>query len=445
MHQGSSRLRVAYFSPLSPIPSGIADYSEELLPWLEKYFDLDLYVDATDIANREIRSRFHWFHYQHFEHQARKRPYDLALYHMGNSPFHRFIYETLYAHPGVVVLHDFVLHHFIASQTWERGDLEAYRKELQYCGVDAAAALALQVPADQLSSAQRYLRYFHYPLNKRIVESSLGVIVHSQWAASRLREQSPHIPVAQISLHFYAPAGAPPQTEAEREQLRQRLGLAGRLVIGSFGFVTRHKRIPVVLAAIRKILAEFPSVLYLLAGRPEPDLHLDQLIQEYGLADHVRITGHLQERQFFDFIYATDVCVALRYPSAGETSASLIRLLGSGKCVIVSDYNQFSEFPSECVVKIPLDAYEVGMLAEWLTVLLRKPMLRTRIGENAREYIRQNNSLESSARKYAQFLQETHQRLAPWSSGLARAQELGLQLRAQSRIASLSGTIYGPT
>ncbi len=39
-------MRIAYFSPLNPVESGISDYSEDLLPWLAAYLDIDLFVDG---------------------------------------------------------------------------------------------------------------------------------------------------------------------------------------------------------------------------------------------------------------------------------------------------------------------------------------------------------------------------------------------------------------
>ena len=37
---------LAYFSPLNPQPSGISDYSEELLPQLAEGADITLFVDG---------------------------------------------------------------------------------------------------------------------------------------------------------------------------------------------------------------------------------------------------------------------------------------------------------------------------------------------------------------------------------------------------------------
>ncbi len=43
---GVRRPRVACFTPLSPVPSGISFYSEELLPVLARAVDLEVFVDG---------------------------------------------------------------------------------------------------------------------------------------------------------------------------------------------------------------------------------------------------------------------------------------------------------------------------------------------------------------------------------------------------------------
>ena len=51
-------MRLAYFSPLNPLQSGISDYSEELLPALAERADIDLFVDGFEPVNRAIRETF---------------------------------------------------------------------------------------------------------------------------------------------------------------------------------------------------------------------------------------------------------------------------------------------------------------------------------------------------------------------------------------------------
>ena len=93
-------MRVAYFSPMPPERSGIADYSELLLPSLRRRVEVAV-----------VR-------------RGRRRPprgSDVCLYHVGNNPeAHGWIVEALRRRPGVVVLHDFVLHHLVAGLTIAR-------------------------------------------------------------------------------------------------------------------------------------------------------------------------------------------------------------------------------------------------------------------------------------------------------------------------------------
>ena len=102
-------MRVAYYSPLPPSRSGIADYSTLLLPALGKRV-------AVVVAE-----------------PGRRAPAaDVALYHVGNDPeAHGWIIDALRRRPGVVVLHDFVLHHLVAGLTIVRKDGVGYLSALE--------------------------------------------------------------------------------------------------------------------------------------------------------------------------------------------------------------------------------------------------------------------------------------------------------------------------
>src|SRR6266478_6516521 len=99
---------VAYYSPMPPERSGVADYSALLLPALRRRLDVDVAPRGKE-ANG-----------------------GLALYHVGNDPdAHGWIVERLRREPGVVVLHDFVLHHLVASMTLGRKDQSGYLAALE--------------------------------------------------------------------------------------------------------------------------------------------------------------------------------------------------------------------------------------------------------------------------------------------------------------------------
>jgi hypothetical protein len=98
------RKRLAMFTPLPPCRSGIADYNAQFLPYLARYFDIDLYVDNYKVTDETLTSSFRIFNAKDFEPLASK--YDAILYEFGNSEFHAHMLPLLERYPGVVGLHD---------------------------------------------------------------------------------------------------------------------------------------------------------------------------------------------------------------------------------------------------------------------------------------------------------------------------------------------------
>ena len=97
----SHTMRIAWFSPLPPDRTGIADYSAAVLPLL----------DAAGLAIDRFEERnAHDFVWRH-----RHAAYDLIVYQLGNAPWHDFMWGYLFRYPGLVVLHDARLHHARAS------------------------------------------------------------------------------------------------------------------------------------------------------------------------------------------------------------------------------------------------------------------------------------------------------------------------------------------
>ena len=68
---------------------------------------------------------------------------DVALYHVGNNPeAHGWIVDALRRRPGVVVLHDFVLHHLVAGLTLARGNPAGYLDAMERDGGEVARPAA---------------------------------------------------------------------------------------------------------------------------------------------------------------------------------------------------------------------------------------------------------------------------------------------------------------
>jgi hypothetical protein len=110
--------------------------------------------------------------------------------------------------------------------------------------------------------------------------------------------------------------------------------------------------------------------------------------------------GHVPEREWWRLAAAVDVCVNLRWPTAGETSGVATRLMGIGKPCIVTAGMEVSRWPEGICFPIDSGVAEVAMLREAMTWLAESPVRRREMGRSAAEWIRAEATLERVADLY---------------------------------------------
>jgi glycosyltransferase involved in cell wall biosynthesis/2-polyprenyl-3-methyl-5-hydroxy-6-metoxy-1,4-benzoquinol methylase len=393
----SRRLKIAYFSPLNPQPSGISDYSEELLMHLRRLLDVDLFVDGFEPTNAEMAANFAVIDYQKDPSALDKlEAYDAVLYHLGNDyRYHGGIYWAMQKHPGVVVLHDFALQDFFLGIARQQRRMSIYFDELEACHGKRERHCAEEqmsrgaVPPHEGAPLD-------FPLNARIARSSEGIIVHSEWVRERIAEVSAGVPVTSIKHHITDRAAETPVPERAQN---------GKVTIASFGGITRDKAIERALRALSALRDEF-SFEYVLVGSSANFPDLPDVIRNYGLEDRVTLTNYVGLEEFQQRILSADIAINLRERPVGATSGSLCRLMAAGVPTIVSNVGAFTELPDNAVVKIDHDQAGDALLQAYLRRLIDDPSLRARIGRNAREYVLAEHKIEMSAAKYAAFIRE---------------------------------------
>ncbi len=377
--------RLDYLSPLPPVRSGISDYSVDLLPHLERRADLRVIRLPELPLAPEIEARWHPVDAGETGRDGR-----LPLYHMGNNHYHAAIAELAAQRPGVMVLHDLVLHHFLLDRTVGRDEFEPYRAQLERDHGWIGDAAARPVRWGVFGRAAQ----FALPANRTLLRRQRGVLVHGEWAAEMLAEEDPELAVRVV------PMGIPLPPPADRERglaFRRAHGIpAAAPLIGSFGFQTPIKRTEVAIRALTAPGLE--TVRLLIAGDLSPYANYEALAAELGVGERVHVTGFLPFEQLDAAIASTDLCLNLRYPTAGETSASLLRILAVGRPVLVSQYAEFGDFPEDLAWPIPLGDGEAEALASALAELLlgSREALAAR-GERARRHIATRHAPELAA------------------------------------------------
>ncbi|HXV98724.1 MAG TPA: glycosyltransferase [Anaerolineae bacterium] len=393
-------LRIAFFTPLTPLQTALADHSEGLLPYLQQGAEIDLFIDNSyQPTNQNIIKQFKVYSYQEFSRRA--ADYDLTVYVMGDHPFHEYMHELIHTHPGVLILHDTQLQNYFIARSLRRGGLANYEAEIEYAygkGIGRRAAnLILSRQADRLRGL--------FPLVERFVEWSLGTIVYNEFAYNDLLARRPHAQVRQLKYHFYLPAGFPATIDIE--SIKARWGIDKNFIIGTFGlFHSPDKRLDVCLRAFKQFREIRPDARYLLVGDYSSDYDVPGLIRAYGLEDSVTLTGWMDTLEFAQHLCVPDIAIHLRYPHIGGTLYTPLRLLGLGKPTILSDIEPLAEFPEGCCVKIAPDEYEADTLLETLKYLAQNPDFRLQLGENARQFIQQHYQAEQIAREHLNFFEQ---------------------------------------
>ena len=200
--------------------------------------------------------------------------------------------------------------------------------------------------------------YDGVPMLRRVLERSRGAIAHSHAVEAELRKAG-----------FSGPVGVIPHgawiLDADRFTGRGRLGVEPTApLIGVFGFLKPYKRIAESLRAFRRLVRLEPRARMILAGEPHPELGLPEMIRSLGLEAHVRVLGFTPIEDFETYLGACDVVLNLRYPTVGESSGTLLRALGMGKAVLVSDVGSFAEYPDDICLKVPVGAGEEDLIFE---------------------------------------------------------------------------------
>ncbi|MCL2178247.1 MAG: glycosyltransferase [Cystobacterineae bacterium] len=401
--------RLAFLTPLPPAKSGISNYSAELLPFLARYFDIDVYIDEQTVSDDFCRSAFKIYHYSTFE--AVADAYDFILYQFGNSPFHSHMFSLLERFPGVVALHDVFLGLILRHMDRAMNYPGLFLREMLYSHGHRARC---QLNAGPNQTQNEHETLIELPCTKRVLNQALGIISHSPFALTVARKHYPEGFRAPYRIINHLRILPPKMDEQKREAIRRKLGIPEpALVIASFGHVADTKRGDLLLQALlTNPLADDNRLHLIFVGQLSGDefgCHLQQLIHQSGIENRIQITGFVDDNAYQQWLSVTDVAVQLREISRGETSGAVLDCLANGVPLIFNDYASFTDYPNNIVRKInhPIDVTE---LAGAINELLGDSERRHTLGAAAREYVHKHHNPAHCAAQYAAAIHDFYGR-----------------------------------
>jgi glycosyltransferase involved in cell wall biosynthesis len=420
--------RLAFFSPVPPAASGVADYAADVLPLLLPRYAVDVFHDQAAPERDRLPAAAGVHHHSAFVARQAAQPYDLAVYQMGNGPSHDFVYEPLVRVPGLLVLHDLVLHHARGRMFLDSAEARAYARDPGRADARAAASavigryaaeVAYSYPAQGNRLVEAHLGTvgdllpYAYPLFRLPVEASRAVAVHNEFMARAVAAEVQGAEVVTIPMPMEPLAVEPAAVDA----LRKRYGIVpDDFVVGTFGLVTREKRVDTVARAVARAASLHPRVRLLVVGPVADRGALDARLAGLGLAARAIVTGRVPFSELAAHIELADAVAHLRYPTARETSAALLRVLAQGRATIMGDLEHLADVPREAVIRADVSDEE-GEVTRAILKLAASPSLRTRLGQAARAFVESAHAPARTAEAYASAIELAAARPRPAVSG----------------------------
>ena len=226
----------------------------------------------------------------------------------------------------------------------------------------------------------------------RICELSTLVVVQAQMAV-RLLEQVYDVPASKIVM---IPHGAPDVPFLDSSFYKDRFQAEGRTLLLTFGLLGPNKGIEYAIAALEKVAAKYPEVLYIVLGATHPEIkrrygeqyrhQLEQLVREKGLQKQITFYNqYVSLERLIEFLVATDIYLTPYVNKDQITSGTLAYALACGKVIVSTPYWYAQELLADgrgCLV--PFRDSEA--LADKLIELLGDEAMRSRMRKLSYQY-----------------------------------------------------------
>lgn len=179
---------------------------------------------------------------------------------------------------------------------------------------------------------------------REILDRSQSVVVTTPTATKLLQKQG-----LLSSKVVVIPHGCPNIPFVEPKEAKMALGFEDRLLVSTFGLITRSKGIEFVIESLPLVIEQAPNILYLVMGRThshaldlEKEAYRNELLEQVSrlkLQGHVQfIDRYLSRSELIRYLQATDIYVTA-YTSPNQiSSGALTWALGAGKATISTPY-----------------------------------------------------------------------------------------------------------
>jgi glycosyltransferase involved in cell wall biosynthesis len=227
----------------------------------------------------------------------------------------------------------------------------------------------------------------------KIVACSDAIVVMNQTTKDLLK----HYGVSGKKVNLI-PHGCPDMPLVPSELAKNELGLKNRVVLSTFGLLSRGKGIEYVIDALPEIISNEPKVVYYVLGATHPQVKslegetyrnlLMRKAKNLGVSAHVKFLNRfLSKHELLNYLQATDIYITPYLSPNQVSSGTLSYALGAGKAIVSTPYLHAKE--ALCKDRgLFCEFQDAESIAEKTLEIMENKPLRQSLEENAYLYSR---------------------------------------------------------
>ena len=251
-----------------------------------------------------------------------------------------------------------------------------------------------------------------------IVEKSSAIVVLNETTKGLVKKYG----VAREKVKLI-PHGCPDLPLIPSAKVKPSLGLKNKVVLSTFGLLSKGKGIEQVIQALPEIVKKEPRLIYYVIGVTHPEVKkiegetyrntLLKMAKNLGLRGHVRFLNRfLSKPELFSYLQATDVYITPYVSPNQVSSGTLAYALAAGKAVVSTPYLHAKEALGEGR-GLFCNFNDSTSIAEQVIGIIENKTLRKSLEQKAYRYSRKF-TWPSVAKKYLSLFDELTRRSEEW-------------------------------
>jgi glycosyltransferase involved in cell wall biosynthesis len=256
----------------------------------------------------------------------------------------------------------------------------------------------------------------------KVVERSSSIVVLNQTTSSLVKQYG--VPAEKVKV---IPHGCPDIPLVSSAKVKPILGLKNRVVLSTFGLLSKGKGIEYVIQALPKIIKKEPKTVYYVLGVTHPQVKnaegesyrnmLMRMAKNLGLSENVKFLNRfLSKPELINYLQATDVYITPYLTPNQVSSGTLSYALGAGKAVVSTPYLHAKEALGEGR-GVFCEFNDSDSIANKVLDIIEDKTLRTSLEQKAYNYSR-SFTWPLVAKKYLALYSELSKRSeGDWQRG----------------------------